>query len=693
MKKNWKTKKVIHYIGSIILFAIIHYGAVRIGLQMAFVQQNISPVWPPSGIAIAVLLIFGPRMWPGIALSVFIGSLFDGSVPVIAFGLALANTIESLIAVWLLRKVKFDSSITRVYDVISLAFSCGIATIISASLGTATIFFIQKDISSFNLLWLTWWIGNFLGCFVVAPFILSWRQIKFHTINKKKFLEGFLLILVIVIVTWFVFSSQYESIAINQAIIYVVFPFIILLALRAEMPGVTVAIVIVTSIAVFKSINNSGPFNSNSINDNLILLQTFMGVITFISLILAATSTERKISEESQNQKIQGLAALNSSSEVILDNLGKKNIYQTICQLVIEKFMASIAWIESMGDGKSLPVPIAYASSESNFEDSEINDFLKNVQIRSAIKQAEVQGQPYILDQVNPSSELPGIINGSMIALPLRYSDKAIGMLCVYNSKPNIFIGDQIILLESYANLTSIAFQNNLLFEKVQTGNEQLHSLSHRLMDVQEAERLRLSQELHDESGQILAILMVHLGLMERNVDQPELIHDHIKSLREIVKSVLDNLHKIAVNLRPASLDKLGLVVGLRQYVQEFLPQKGVDVQIEVVGEEIGRFTEEIETALFRIVQESLSNVILHANATQVDILISKRSGSIKVMIEDNGQGFETNTLIQSDQLGIFGIRERILVLGGEFQIESTKGKGTTVVVEIPYENKSDNRG
>jgi signal transduction histidine kinase len=241
-----------------------------------------------------------------------------------------------------------------------------------------------------------------------------------------------------------------------------------------------------------------------------------------------------------------------------------------------------------------------------------------------------------------------------------------------------------MLLLQSYANLAAIAIQNSWLFDQVRVGNEQLHALSHRLMEVQEAERIHLSRELHDESGQALAALMVNLGLLERDAESPELIRSHAADLKRITSEVLDNLHALAVKLRPASLDHLGLVTALEQYIQEFNRQYLLNVQFETVGMDTSRLPVDIETALFRIVQESLTNVALHAQATQVDVLLNRRNGGLVLTVEDNGIGFNPNQAVNEARLGLFGMHERVEMLSGKLIIESAPGKGTMISVEVP---------
>jgi signal transduction histidine kinase len=140
----------------------------------------------------------------------------------------------------------------------------------------------------------------------------------------------------------------------------------------------------------------------------------------------------------------------------------------------------------------------------------------------------------------------------------------------------------------------------------------------------------------------------------------------------------------LAVNLRPASLDHLGLVTALEQFVNDFSRQYDIRVEFEAVGMQDQRLSSEAETAIYRIVQESLTNVVLHARAKLVDVLISQRNDYVVATIEDNGVGFLPTTLSVGDHLGLFGMRERVEMLNGRFTIESSPGKGTTVNVEIP---------
>jgi signal transduction histidine kinase len=211
--------------------------------------------------------------------------------------------------------------------------------------------------------------------------------------------------------------------------------------------------------------------------------------------------------------------------------------------------------------------------------------------------------------------------------------------------------------------------------------------LSQRLMKAQEEERLHLSRELHDESSQLLAALTMQLGLLERDSHNSQIVNQRVAELKGTIDRIQDNLHQLAVNLRPASLDHLGLVTALEQSVAEFGRQYHIATDFEAVGMLEKRLPIETEAALFRIVQESLTNVALHAQASRVDVLLGRRERHVVVTIEDDGVGFTPSSSAMENNLGLFGMRERIEMLGGQFTIESSPGRGTTVRVEVPSDD------
>ena len=668
------TKSKLFYLLKIIIFAVAYHIAARIGLLMAYVQPNTSPVWPPTGISIAILLISGINLWPGITLGVFVGSLITGAPLNIAFGMAVGNTLEAVVTVLALRKfMDFHDSLDRINDVIGLTVVSLFSTAISATIGTSTLILAtQTPSSTFFDIWFTWWIGDLLGALVVAPTILVWAKPISIKGKWKSILEGVGLIVLIILITWYVFSNIPPINVTHQAMIYVIFPFVIWAALRFGQHGATAGISLISAIAIWGTVSGSGPFALESINNSLILLQTFMGVVSITSLILAATSIEKRNAALALQHRIDDLDKLNSASKSFLGNFDKASINQIICKIAVEKFDSDCAWIE-MASGENEPLIFSTAYGISLEEIQQLNtlwDSQENTKINEEI----------IIDSNKTYRSYQ-----SFGVFPLRFGNKTLGALNILSEHKDNFIEEKQTLIQSFANLAAVAIQNAWLFDEVRRGNEQLHALSQRLMKAQEEERLHLSRELHDESGQLIAALMMELGLVVRENKKNNSISKQISKIRESLQDLQNNLHRLAVNLRPASLDHLGLITAIEQFVHDFSKQYRIEVDFEVVGMENRRFPLEVETSLFRIIQETLTNVALHADATQVDILLSNRNKHVTVIIEDNGIGFIMSEPIVENKLGLFGMKERVEMLDGIFTLESAPGKGTTVKVEVPF--------
>jgi PAS domain S-box-containing protein len=268
------------------------------------------------------------------------------------------------------------------------------------------------------------------------------------------------------------------------------------------------------------------------------------------------------------------------------------------------------------------------------------------------------------------------------LGIPLRARDQIIGICLLGHRSPEFFTEEITQWTITLTNQATVAMNNAWLFEQVHDSQERLQALSRRLVETQEFERKYIARELHDDAGQALASLMFGLRILELDSGDQAAVIKHCHELKAITDDVLENLHRLVVNLRPASLDHLGLVPALRQHAETMCNQHGLAIQFETIGN-IDRLPGEMETAIYRIVQEALTNIIRHAQATRVDVLLDRRDHHLIVMVEDNGIGFDPRTL-KISQLGVLGMRERADMLGGKITIESAAGKGSTVVLEVP---------
>ncbi len=202
-----------------------------------------------------------------------------------------------------------------------------------------------------------------------------------------------------------------------------------------------------------------------------------------------------------------------------------------------------------------------------------------------------------------------------------------------------------------------------------------------RVVEGQELERARLARALHDETGQALTSILLGLKPLEQSADSDE-ARAAVASVRDLVVSTLQDVRRLAVELRPTALDDFGLVSAVERLAETFREQSGLRVDLEArLGDE--RLPRDSETALYRVVQEALTNIIKHAQAGRVSILLQRKGDAVVAMIEDDGSGFDPDET-RKDALGLAGMRERVALVGGRLQIESSAGAGTTLVAEVP---------
>ena len=202
-----------------------------------------------------------------------------------------------------------------------------------------------------------------------------------------------------------------------------------------------------------------------------------------------------------------------------------------------------------------------------------------------------------------------------------------------------------------------------------------------RIVEAQELERRRLSHELHDETGQALTSILLGLKTLEEAAGRDEL-PQAVAHLRELVVATLQDVRRLAVELRPKVLDDFGLVPALERLTGTFAEQTGIAIELESRLPET-RLPTDVETVLYRVVQEALTNVVKHARAERVSILLRERDGKVAAVIEDDGRGFSLEADTDGG-LGLVGMRERVALVDGRLDVESAEGAGTTIVVEVP---------
>jgi PAS domain S-box-containing protein len=286
------------WLGLVAGVTILQYLAVRLGLVMGIADGNVSPVWPATGFAIAVLLRFGVRLWPGVALGSFLGLVQTGVGTAVVIGEAAAALLEAVTAVWLVRRwIVADDPFSKTWDVIRFCILAGgAATAISATVGVTSLCLGGvAPWNSFEYLWGTWWLGDVMGALIVAPFLIVWTTSgawKFdRRIWTKTGLVFVLLLLAGVVAFWGPFVSA-TGVS-DYPIAFLTLPIVVSATFLAGRRGATAACVVCSTMAIAGTAQGVGPFFRGSVNESLLLLQSYLVVVSVTAIILAAVLNER----------------------------------------------------------------------------------------------------------------------------------------------------------------------------------------------------------------------------------------------------------------------------------------------------------------------------------------------------------------------------------------------------------------
>jgi PAS domain S-box-containing protein len=308
-------------------------------------------------------------------------------------------------------------------------------------------------------------------------------------------------------------------------------------------------------------------------------------------------------------------------------------------------------------------------------------------------------GNSLSIPDTTQATKMPGICEAltaeglrSFLSVALRAEGRVIGALNLSDEQPGAFSDGIVVAARQVADSLAVALQNARLTEELQSSRRELRSLSQRLVTIQEAERTAVARELHDEVGQAIVSLMLGLRAVQNAGPDDVQFNSRIDAAQQIADEVLNGLHRLAVNLRPASLDRLGLVPALRQFVGEFQERTGLTAHFVTVGLDDQRTAPEVGTAFYRVVQEALTNIARHAQAQHVGVVLERRDNSLVAIVEDDGIGFDVQAALAAGRLGLVGMRERVEALGGQLTLDSAPERGTTVFVEVPFERAYPDR-
>jgi signal transduction histidine kinase len=386
----------------------------------------------------------------------------------------------------------------------------------------------------------------------------------------------------------------------------------------------------------------------------------------------AAVAIENARLYESSTRWLRQLESLNEIGNALASELELEPLLALVARRLQELVSARLVLI-ALPDGQSLRVAAAEGESsygvagmELELDGSKAGRVLergRSERIDSVLEDPEIDQQAARRLGVHSALFVPLIVRGRTIGVVIAHDKQG--------ATPS-FSEDDLRLAESLADRAAIAVD---LSEQVN------RDAVRRVVEAQELERARLARELHDETGQALTSILLGLKPLEQTAGSDE-ARASVASVRALVVSTLQDVRRLAVELRPTALDDFGLVPAVERLTDTFREQSGLQVDLEAqLG--AGRLPSEAETTLYRVIQEALTNIVKHANAGRVSILLQRKGGGVVAVVEDDGVGFDP-AATRADALGLAGMRERVALVGGRLQVESASGAGTTLVAEVP---------
>jgi signal transduction histidine kinase len=414
-----------------------------------------------------------------------------------------------------------------------------------------------------------------------------------------------------------------------------------------------------------------------------------------------ALSVQKNAQEETDRLN-QDLRAALEDLTLLFDfssSMAKTLERDTVVNTAVAHIVNSLLWVKGAGilwhsQDATLPELISY---DSFLADSSSKDIESVVQIGTAVFE---QKKPlrFFAGDLGLAENFPQPKGYYMMGFPLFRQEQVGGVLIVQVDSTAVSVTPKDIkLLQTLVGQLSIALENASLYQKVWERDTLRGELLHQVVSAQEKERQRIARELHDGTGQLLTALGLGFAAAANSIDtNPPRAQEQMTKLKGMVNQALKDLRDLISDLRPSVLDDLGLIPALKGLVKIFEDRmldfgQLLHISLDINGT-VRRLHPDVETIAFRITQEALTNVAKHAQATHVCIQLTFNDAILKLVISDDGSGFEAEKYLHQKATapawGLLGMQERVALVGGEFQIHSQAGNGTTIDVCLPILNR-----
>ncbi|HSE30890.1 MAG TPA: PAS domain S-box protein [Pyrinomonadaceae bacterium] len=301
--------------------AALYFGAAKLGLSFAYIHSHVSPIWPPTGVAIAAVLLFGYRVAPAILVGAFVANANGPVTFAAAATIAVGNTLEAVATRWLLQTVRFQLSFGRARDVFKFVTVALVCTTVSATIGTLSLCAsASAPWSQFESLWVTWWLGDLAGAVTIAPLIIAWANRLGVPLLGWRLVETILLVLVVSLTAFFTYSERAPAALHYYPLTRLIVPVLLWASFRLGYRGLTLAIFLVTMFAAWGTVTDSGPFVSIWANESLVVLQLFISSNAVTFLFLTSVLEERRRAEEARHLDQQRVATNLAISRILAES-------------------------------------------------------------------------------------------------------------------------------------------------------------------------------------------------------------------------------------------------------------------------------------------------------------------------------------------------------------------------------------
>jgi signal transduction histidine kinase len=657
------------YVLAVAVVALAYYGAGRIGLELAYLDGAVAALWPPAGLGLAVLFLYGIRLWPAIVIGDLL--LGDYSTPLgTVLAQTLGNTVAVVVAALLLRRLTGGrAGLDRVADVLALVACALVAAVVSAAFGPVSL--LLGDVISadeIGQVFRTWTLGDAAGVLVVAPVVLTWAGGGLRAVQRRELVEGAVVLAVLVALA---------ELTPQRDVPYIVFPVLLWAAVRLGPRGAATAVLVICSITVWNTAQNDGPFVRDSITDSLLATQLFIAVSALTSLVLAAETAERAragaalaASEASQRALAAEQAALRRVATLVASGVPPSRVFGQVTEEVAKLLAMPGANVMRYDGARTATVVGGW--SEDGVLTLPIGSTF-DLDGDTVVAKVLRRGTPQRVDRYQVTSgNLAETMQRSgyraAVAAPVIVGGRLWGALAAGTRSDEPLPEGLEQRLCDFAELVAQSLANA-------DAHEQLAASRARIVEAGDAERRRLERNLHDGAQQRLVALAVDLTLIGATLDtDPPAARKTLTQAQEELQRGLDELRELARGIHPAVLTARGLGPALQALVK----RSPVPVEITELPEQ--RLASPVEAAAYYVVAEAITNVSKYARASHVTVSVHRSSECATVTVSDDGVGGAD----AAHGTGLRGLADRIEALEGHFHLDSPPERGTRISAEIP---------